>query len=150
MAPANAIFAQEKLCRQRISGQNQNNRLKEKTTMRTSSITSFVAVLGLVAVSSQAFAGGKVAEFGDPILGNSYRGCTWTQTYSTGGGGYLYTQYNVVCPASGGIPAVNINASIYITYNPHNPWSGQSCTFTVPSGYSTSYNSCSNWRIYLN
>jgi hypothetical protein len=110
--------------------------------MRTSSITSFVAVLGLVAVSSQALAGGKVAEFGDPILGNSYRGCTWTQIYSGGGGGYLYTQYNVVCPASNGIPAVNINASITVN--------GSSCTFTVPSGYYTSYNSCSNWRIYLN
>ncbi len=110
--------------------------------MRTSSITSFVAVLGLVAVSSQAFAGGKVAEFGDPILGNSYRGCTWTQTYSTGGYGYLYTQYNVVCPASNGIPAVNITAGIALN--------GSSCTFYVPAGYSTSYNSCSNWRIYLN
>jgi len=110
--------------------------------MRTSSITSFVAVLGLVAISSQAFAGGKVAEFGDPILGNSYRGCTWTQNYSSGGGGYVYTQYNVVCPASNGIPAININAGIAVN--------GSSCTFTVPSGYSTSYNSCSNWRIYLN
>ncbi|MDZ4260904.1 MAG: hypothetical protein U1B30_01045 [Pseudomonadota bacterium] len=115
--------------------------------MRTSSITSFVAVLGLVAASSQAFAGAKVAEFGDPLLGNSYRGCTWTQTYSTGGSGYLYKQYNVVCPASNGIPAINITAGIVINGNPSAP---TSCTFYVPSGYYTSSNSCSNWRIYLN
>lgn len=118
--------------------------------MRKSSVTSLVAALGLVAVSSQAFAGGKVAEYGDPILGNSYRGCTWTQTYSTGGYGYLYTQYNVACPASNGIPAVNITAGAYFSFDPNNYWGTRSCTFTVPSGYSTSYNSCDNWRIYLN
>jgi len=114
--------------------------------MRKLSITSFVAVLGLVAASSQAFAGAKVAEFGDPVLGNSYRSCTWTQTYSTGGGGYIYTEYNVVCPASGGIPAINITAGSVV----NNPYSSPTCTFYVPSGYNTSYNSCSNWRIYLN
>lgn len=108
--------------------------------MKKSSIASFVAVLGLVAASSQAFAGVKVAEFGDPQLGNSYRNCTWTQTYSTGGPGYEYKQYNVVCPASNGIPAIDITAGIYT--------SGTSCTFYVPSGYYTSSNSCSNWRIY--
>lgn len=113
--------------------------------MRTSSIASFVATLGLVAASTQAFAGVKVAEYGDPILGNSYRGCTWTQTYSTGGGGYLYTQYNVVCPASNGIPAINITAGIVLNYS---TYGGTTCNFYVPVGYSTSYNSCSNWRIY--
>ena len=118
--------------------------------MRTSSIASFVAVLGLVAASSQAFAGTKVAEFGDPQLGNSYRGCTWTQTYSTGGYGYEYWQYNVVCPASNGIPAINITASVSITKNPSNPYAGETCTFYVPSGYYTSYNNCRNWRIYKN
>lgn len=115
--------------------------------MKKSSIASFVAVLGLVAASSQAVAGVKVAEFGDPQLGNSYRNCTWTQTYSTGGGGYIYKEYNVVCPASNGIPAIDITAGIVINY-PSNPWAGETCNFYVPSGYYTSYNSCSNWRIY--
>lgn len=118
--------------------------------MRKSSIVSFVAVLGLVAASSQALAGGKVAEFGDPILGNSYRSCTWTQTSSTGGGGYISTQYNVVCPASGGIPAINITASSLVHRDIYNPYAAETCTFTVPSGYSTSYDNCRNWRIYLN
>lgn len=118
--------------------------------MRISSIVSFFAVLGLVAASSQALAGSKVAEFGDPQLGNSYRSCTWTQTYSTGGTGYQYKQYNVVCPASNGIPAINITASSVVNKDPYNPYAGESCTFTVPAGYSTSYNNCSNWRIYLN
>jgi hypothetical protein len=135
-----------KLCRQRTSGQNQNNRLKEKTTMRTSSIASFVAILGLVAASSQVFAGAKVAEFGDPQIGNSYRNCTWTPTYSTGGFGYEYWQYNVSCPASNGIPAISITASVSITKSS----STETCTFSVPAGYNTSYNSCRNWRIYLN
>lgn len=114
--------------------------------MRISSITSFVAVLGLVTASSQALAGAKVAEFGDPQIGNSYRNCTWTQTYSTGGSGYEYWQYNVVCPASNGIPAINITASVSITKNS----STETCTFSVPAGYNTDYSSCRNWRIYLN
>ena len=115
--------------------------------MRKLSIASFVVVLGLAAASSQAFAGAKVAEYGDPILGNSYRSCTWTQTYSTGGGGYLYKEYNVVCPASGGIPSINITAGTVVNYS---PYGGETCTFYVPSGYNTSYNSCQNWRINLN
>lgn len=118
--------------------------------MRTSSIASFVAVLGLVAASSQALAGPKVAEFGDPQLGNSYRNCTWTQTYSTGGGSYQYNEYNIVCPASNGIPAINITAGGVINKNPYDPYAAETCTFYVPAGYYTSYNSCQNWRIYLN
>jgi hypothetical protein len=117
--------------------------------MRKLSIASFVAALGLVAASTQAFAGPKVAEIGDPILGSSYRGCTWTQNYNTGGSGYEYRQYNVVCPASDGIPAIDITAGISINKDPYNP-SVTTCTFYVPSGYYTGYNSCSNWRIYLN
>jgi hypothetical protein len=118
--------------------------------MRTLSIASLVAVLGLAAMSSQALAGPKVAEFGDPVLGNSYRNCTWTQTYGTGGSGYQYKEYKVVCPASNGIPAISITAGAAIYKDPYNPYSAETCTFYVPSGYYTSYNSCSNWRIYLN
>lgn len=118
--------------------------------MRKLSIASFVATLGLVAASTQAFAQVKVAEYGDPIIGNSYHGCTWTQNYSTGGSGYEYKQYNVVCPAYGSIPAININAGISINKDPYNPYAATTCNFYVPTGYSTGYNSCSNWRIYLN
>ena len=119
--------------------------------MRKLSIASFVTALGLVAASTQAFAGPKVAEYGDPVTGSTYRSCVWTQTYSTGGSGYEYRQYNVACPASSdGIAAINITASISITKNPSNPSAPTTCTFSVPSGYYTGYNSCSNWRIYLN
>ena len=111
--------------------------------MKKYSITSLVAALGLAAASSQAFAETKVAEFGDPDLGNSYHDCTWTQVYSTGGGGWIYKEYNVVCPAYGSIPAINITAGSVVNNN-------GTCTFYVPSGYTTNYNSCSNWRIYKN
>ena len=116
--------------------------------MKKYSMTSLVVAFGLAAASSQAFAGTKVAEFGDPVLGNSYHDCTWTQTYSTGGGGYIYKEYNVVCPAYNSIPAINITAGSVVNNN--GPYSGETCTFYVPSGYTTSYNSCSNWRIYKN
>ena len=118
--------------------------------MKKLSIASFIAALGLVAASTQAFAGTEVAEYGDPVTGNSYRDCTWTQNYSTGGYGYEYKQYNVVCPASSGIPAINITAGIALNKDPSNPYAATTCTFYVPSGYYTGYNSCTHWRIYLN
>ena len=62
--------------------------------MKFKFVAAIVMALGLSAV---AHADQKVAEYGDPVLGNSYGGCTFTQVYSTGGGYYLYNEYNITC-----------------------------------------------------
>ncbi len=98
-------------------------------------IASAALFLGLI---STAQADTKVAEYGDPIIGNSYGGCTFTRIYSTGGGGFLYDQYQISCPSGTYV----IGVYKQTTGSP-------SCTFTP--GNSTYYaeGNCSNWRVYL-
>ena len=60
----------------------------------------FIAISLFFGFMSSAHAT-KVAEFGDPVIGNSYAGCTFTKVYSTGGGGFLYDEYQITCPAGG-------------------------------------------------
>jgi hypothetical protein len=99
-----------------------------------------VGVLAASLVSAPAFAE-KVAEYNDPILGNSYNNCTFTQTYGTGGGGWLYTEYSISCDG-GHNPTVGVYED-----RPQYSWQLSSCTFYPSSGYTVSGN-CSNWRVY--
>lgn len=104
--------------------------------MKFKLIATAAMVLGLV---SAAHADTKVAEFGDPVLGNSWGGCTFTKTYSTGGGGYLFDQYQISCPTG--------TYSVGVAKNTSTSW--PTCTFYP--GNSTYYvqGDCSNWRVYL-
>ena len=103
--------------------------------MKFKLIATAALVFGL---ASAAQADTKVAEYGDPIIGNSYGGCSFTKIYTTGGGGFLYDQYQISCPSGTYIIGVYTNTS-----------GSYSCTFTP--GNSTYYaeGSCSNWRVYL-
>lgn len=101
-------------------------------------------LLGLVIaslISTSAFAGVKVAEYGDPIIGNSYNNCIFNVTYTTGGGGFLYTEYTINCDG-GHNPVVGVYQQ-----QPSYPWQSPSCTFYPSSGY-TANGECENWRVY--
>lgn len=106
--------------------------------MKFKLIATAAMVFGL---ASTAYAGAKVAEYGDPIIGNSYGGCTFNQVYGTGGGNWLYTEYQISC--SSGTYKVGV-------YKTTDPWLGSSCTFYPGSSAYTASGDCSNWRVYLN
>jgi hypothetical protein len=105
--------------------------------MKFKLIATVVMALGFSAAAHAQ----KVAEYGDPILGNSYGGCTFTQTYSTGGPGYLYNEYQIACPSGTYIVGVETNYS---------SWNGTTCKFHPRSTAYYASGSCSNWRVYLN
>ncbi len=105
--------------------------------MKFKFMAAIVVALGLSAV---AHADQKVAEYGDPVLGNSYGGCTFTQIYSTGGGGYLYNEYQIVCTSGTYIVGVETNFS---------SGSGTTCKFHPRSTAYYANGSCSNWNVYL-
>jgi hypothetical protein len=105
--------------------------------MKFKLIATAAMVLGL---ASAAQADQKVAEYGDPVLGNSYGGCTFTQIYGTGGGGYLYNEYQIACTSGTYIVGVYSNFS---------SWTGTTCTFYSRSTAYRAEGSCSNWRVYL-
>lgn len=109
------------------------------------SITSLlVIVLGFFGGMSQAYAGTKVAEFGDPVLGNDFNNCTFTQVYGTGGIGYEYKEYQVTCPE--GAPRGAVDEKVGVVRNSY-PY--VSCTFYPSSGHYMQGN-CNNWRLYRN
>jgi|SRR5690606_26783833 hypothetical protein len=97
--------------------------------------------LGLASTASA----NKVAEYGDPVIGNTYGGCVFNPGYSTGGLGYLYNEYNIVCPT--GTYRVGVSTS----WPNSSPWGSGSpqCTFYPPAGYYMS-GDCKNWRLYRN
>lgn len=105
--------------------------------MKFKLIAAAVLALGFSAV---AHADVKVAEYGDPAIGNSYGGCTFTQTYSTGGGGYLYKEYKIACTSGTYTVGVATNFS---------SGSGSSCTFYTRTAGIYVVGNCSNWRVYL-
>ena len=105
--------------------------------MKFKLIATAAMVFGL---ASAAQADQKVAEYGDPVLGNSYGGCTFTQIYGTGGGGYLYNEYRIACTSGTYIVGVSSNFS---------SWGGTTCTFYSRSTAYRAEGSCSNWRVYL-
>lgn len=89
----------------------------------------------------------KVAEYGDPIIGNSYGGCTFTLAYGTGGGSYgfyfQYNEYKITCPS--GIYKVGV----YTSTDSSNGYPIYGCT--LYPGASSYYvtGDCRNWRVYL-
>ena len=85
-----------------------------------------------------AVAGEKVAEYGDPVSGNSFNGCNFTQIYSTGGGGYLYKEYQISCDTGTYQVGVQTNTS------------NNTCQFYPDSSDYRASGTCSNWRVYLN
>ncbi len=106
--------------------------------MKFKFVAAIVMALGLSAV---AHADQKVAEYGDPVLGNSYGGCTFTQVYSTGGGYYLYNEYNITCTSGTYVVGVYTNYS--------NGWNNRTCTFYPGSSAYYVIGSCTNWNVYL-
>lgn len=86
----------------------------------------------------------KIFEWNDPSQGNYPPECSASQTYGTGGGGYgysfTYDEFTVNCP---GHPSITIGVE--------QNWSGTyySCkVHSYTNGYTTSWNSCNNWRVY--
>lgn len=112
--------------------------------MKFKLIATAAMVLGL---ATTAYADQKVAEFGDPVIGNSYGGCTFTQVYGTGGGGYgfsyLYTEYSISC--SSGVYKVGVYAATNTNYG----FPVTSCTFYPGSSSYYVSGDCNNWRVYL-
>ncbi len=100
--------------------------------------TLFSAALALT-ISTTANAGEKIAEYNDPYLGNSYGGCTISQTYGTGGRGYEYKEFTANCP--------NDNVKVGVVTGSYVPNGCQ--LYMNTNGYSVS-GSCSNWRVYKN
>lgn len=84
----------------------------------------------------------KVAEFGDPIIGNSYGGCSFTRVYSTGGSGFLYDEYQITCPSGGPY-------KVGVYFNTQYPYPYQ-CTFYPGNNSYYVSGDCTNWRVYLN
>lgn len=107
--------------------------------MKFKLLASVAMVLGLVSV---AHADQKVAEYGDPLIGNSYGGCTFSLIYQTGGSGFLYNQYQISCPSGTYIVGVYQQTS-------SSPYGQPVCTFTTGSSSYYAEGSCSNWRVYL-
>ena len=99
----------------------------------------FIAISLFFGFMSSAHAT-KVAEFGDPVIGNSYAGCTFTKTYGTGGGGYLYDEYQITCPTGGPY-------KVGVYYNTQQyPYQ---CTFYPGNSSYYVQGNCTNWRVYL-
>lgn len=94
-------------------------------------------------LTSTAYAEQKIAEYGDRDLGNSWGGCVFNPGYSTGGGGYLYNEYNIVCPS--GNYRVGVSTTWPYSWNP----GLTKCTFHPPAGYYV-IGDCKNWRLYRN
>ena len=105
--------------------------------MKFKLIATVAMVFGLV---SAAHADVKVAEYGDPLIGNSYGGCTFNRVYGTGGGGFLYDEYQITCSTG------TYKVGVYKTYS---QWGGTSCTFYPGSSAYYVSGDCSNWRVYL-
>ena len=80
--------------------------------------------------------GTKVAEYGDPVLGNSFNGCVFEDVFNTGGHGYTYTEYRINCDT--GIYWIGVQNNYSF------------CTFHPLSNEYTANGSCSNWRVYTN
>lgn len=107
--------------------------------MRKSLILGFFVML----FSMAAHAYVKVAEYGDPIIGNDYNDCEFNKTYGAGGPGYRYDEYTISCP-SHGTYVVGVH-----TQNPSQPYYSPTCTFyPQEDGYFAEGN-CENWRVYL-
>ena len=103
-------------------------------------LTQFALTLVLSGFTATALADTKVAEYGDPVLGNSYGGCTFTRTYSTGGGGYLYEEYTINCTSGG-----PYTAGVVTNY----PQFGATyCDFYVPDDDYYVNGDCENWRLW--
>jgi hypothetical protein len=103
--------------------------------------TKLLGLILSVGFATTAHAGAKIFEWNDPVQGNYPPECSAVQTYGTGGGGYLYTEYSVSCP---GHPSIAIGK--YESFNGY----GSSCTITSKnSNYTTSFNNCNNWRVYV-
>lgn len=98
-----------------------------------------MAVLAFTGLVSNAHAT-KVAEYGDPVIGNSYAGCTFTQTYGTGGSGFLYNAYRIDCPSGGPYQVGVYTSTLYYPYQ---------CTFYPGNSSYYVEGSCTNWRVYL-
>ncbi len=116
--------------------------------MKIRFIKKAAIMLTALGLMSQAYAGPKVAEFGDRTIGNTFHNCTFTNTYSTGGGGYEYAQYRVQCPYH---PAVGSSINIVVGRTHTFGYGQQSCQYYPPSGFTMNgNNNCSNWRVYKN
>ncbi|MCU4675963.1 zinc-dependent metalloprotease [Catenovulum sp. 2E275] len=81
--------------------------------------------------------GTKVAEYGDPVLGNSYNGCSFNQTYSAGGGYTLYREYSISCDT--GVYDVGVIENIQ----------SSTCSFDPKSNGIYVQGNCNNWRVYI-
>lgn len=102
--------------------------------MKLKIIALSIVLFGFTATAHAA----KVAEYGDPVIGNSYAGCSFSLTYSTGGGGYLYQEYTITCPTGG-----PYQVGVQTQYSPYT-----TCSF-YPGDDSYYVNgSCENWRVY--
>lgn len=104
-----------------------------------------LAAMPLITImgSAPSYADTKVAEYGDPVIGNSYHNCTFDPVYSTGGGNFLYTEYEINCPSYG---TYEVGVTANITYTPYYT---ETCSFQTgdPSYYVNG--NCDNWRVYL-
>lgn len=100
--------------------------------------------ISALTVSASALGGPKVAEWGDPAIGNDYNDCEFQQVYGTGGGGYLYSEYEITCPDYG-----TFTVGVLESWNPHGGYyKPRTCTFYPEGGY-TANGTCDNWRVYL-
>lgn len=100
-----------------------------------------------IAASASA-AAQKVAEYGDPIIGNDYNDCTFQVVYGTGGMGYLYTEYEIQCPGYG-----TFEVGVEETWNPFNNYpipNPHTCQFHPGDSSYYANGNCDNWRVYLN
>lgn len=101
-----------------------------------------LVVVSCLTASSLAYGGEKVAEYGDPVIGNSYNDCEFDQVYGTGGGGYVYREYEVECPGYD-----TFTAGVVESWHQY-PVPGSSCSFYPDDGYYM-HGNCDNWRVYL-
>lgn len=102
-------------------------------------------LLTAVALAASASATAqKVAEYGDPVIGNDYNDCVFDKVYGTGGGGYLYDEYEITCPSYG-----TFVVGVY-TSRASNPWEYDTCTFYPGDDSYYVTGNCDNWRVYLN
>lgn len=106
--------------------------------MKIKLLTAAALLLGNIA-TAQAYV--KLAEFGDPDIGNSYGGCTFTKNYGTGGSGFLYDQYLITCPSGTYQVGVYKSTLSFPCYQ---------CTFYPASNTYFVEGTCDNWRVYRN
>ncbi|MCR6651344.1 MAG: serine hydrolase [Cellvibrionaceae bacterium] len=93
-------------------------------------------IFGIALAVSEVHAA-KIFEWNDPIQGNYPSECSAIQTYSSGGGGYLYKQYKVECP----FHIVMVDWTKNVNTN--------ACTMnSTSSGYTISVSNCDNWRVH--